>query len=159
MTTTIGNDSNESYIEEIDHQKVRAPYVRLSSCSIGEKGDIACVYDIRLTQPNTAYLKADVLHSLEHFLLAGFREKMKDNFVCVAPMGCQTGFYLILLNFKDVDKLCVILQALLNEVLLKENVPYLDSASCGQYLYHNLNATKQVIEQFLENQSDWRNIF
>ncbi|MEI7494180.1 MAG: S-ribosylhomocysteine lyase [Alphaproteobacteria bacterium] len=144
---------------EIDHQKVLAPYIRLSSYTTGENGDVVYVYDLRLTQPNVTYLKPDVLHSLEHFFLAGFRKHLKEKFINVSPMGCQTGFYLILINKGNADEIFLTFETILQEILKMDEVSYADIQSCGQYLYHDLIAAKDIVKKFLHKKSSWRVVF
>lgn len=52
----------------LDHTKVKAPYVRLASVMQGEKGDKVYKYDIRFKQPNKEHMKMDALHSIEHLM-------------------------------------------------------------------------------------------
>src|SRR5258705_13579155 len=86
-------------IGELDHQLLKAPHVKLRALTTGENGDGVFSVDLRINQPNKdEYLSTTELHSFEHFLLFGFQKYLPQNFISVAPMGCQTGFYLILLN-------------------------------------------------------------
>ena len=85
-------------VGELDHRKLKAPHVKLRALTTGENGDGVYSVDLRINQPNMEYLSTTELHSFEHFLLQGFKKYMPQNFISVAPMGCQTGFYLILLN-------------------------------------------------------------
>lgn len=100
---------NTEVLGEVDHRLVNAPYIRLSHYSKGDRGDYVFLFDLRFTQPNKNYMETKVLHSLEHLLLAGFR-KYLDGFVSVAPMGCQTGFYLITLNSCNAYKITATLK-------------------------------------------------
>ena len=144
---------------EIDHRDVCAPYVRLSSYLKGAAGDVNYVYDLRVTQPNNSYLTTDILHSFEHLLLAGFRKHLPDSFVSVAPMGCQTGFYLILLNegrFKEVSR---VYQAILNDIVASGEVPYASPDNCGQAVHHDLAGSKDLAETLLAAKSQWNQVF
>lgn len=140
---------------ELDHREVKAPYVRLSSYTVGAKGDIVYFYDLRLTQPNTTYLSTIELHSMEHFLLAGFRKHLPENFICVAPMGCQTGMYLVLLNEGRAEKLVQVYEAILTDILNAPAVPYADVRECGHWEHHDLEKAQGVARMLLACKDKW----
>ena len=94
---------------DLDHTKVVAPYVRLAGTKIGANGDIVTKYDIRFKQPNKAHMEMPALHSLEHLMADRIRNHSED-VIDLSPMGCQTGFYLALLNYNDYDGLLTILE-------------------------------------------------
>jgi S-ribosylhomocysteine lyase len=143
---------------EVDHQSVKAPYVRLSSYSIGERGDVVYFYDLRLSQPNTTYLSTTELHSLEHLFLAGFRKYLPGNFICVAPMGCQTGLYLVLLNEGRAERVLGVYEAILNDILDSTTVPYADIKECGHWQDHDLARAQAVARSLLDSKSTWRQV-
>lgn len=143
-------------VGELDHQKVNAPYVRLMSYNEGDNGDIVYVYDLRVTCPNNEeYLDTKVLHSFEHLLLAGFRKYLGRNFINVAPMGCQTGFYLVCLNFGNKENLYQIYEYILLDIIEEESVPYANIKECGQYVYHDLESSKELAQYLLDKKDSW----
>lgn len=143
---------------EIDHRNVKAPYVRLSSYTVGKNGDIVYFFDLRLTQPNTTYLSTIELHSLEHLFLAGFRKYLPGSFICVAPMGCQTGLYLVLLNEGRAEKILGVYESILNDILAADAVPYAEIKDCGNWENHDLDAAKAVARQVLDCKAAWRQV-
>ncbi len=143
---------------EVDHRQVKAPYVRLSSYMVGKNGDTVYFFDLRITQPNRTYLSRTELHSLEHLFLAGFRRYLPANFICVAPMGCQTGLYLVLLNEGRADKVLEVYEQILNDILHATDVPYADIKDCGHYEDHDLAAAQAVAHRLLECKSTWRQV-
>ena len=143
---------------EVDHRQVKAPYVRLSSYTVGRNGDVVYFFDLRITQPNTTYLTRTELHSLEHLYLAGFRKYLPANFICVAPMGCQTGLYLVLLNEGRADKVLDVYERILNDILNEAAVPYADIKDCGHYEDHDLGAAKVVARRLLDCKAAWRQV-
>jgi S-ribosylhomocysteine lyase len=145
-------------IGELDHQKLKAPHVKLRALTTGENGDGVFSVDLRINQPNTKYLSTTELHSFEHFLLAGFRKYMPQNFISVAPMGCQTGFYLILLNEGNAQKICDVYETILNDILVATEVPYANIRECGHFENHNLELAKDVARKLLELKSEWRKV-
>ncbi len=144
---------------EIDHRLVVAPYVRMSSYLKGSAGDVTYVFDLRATQPNKTYLSTGVLHSFEHLLLAGFRKYLSDNFVSVAPMGCQTGFYLILQNEGRFDEVCRVYRAILDDILTSDTVAYATPDNCGQADHHDLAGAKKLAQDLIASQNKWSQVF
>lgn len=53
---------------ELDHTKVKAPYVRYINTQKGPNGDVISNYDIRLTQPNEEAIPTAALHTIEHMI-------------------------------------------------------------------------------------------
>jgi len=145
-------------IGELDHQILKAPHVKLRALTTGEHGDGVFSVDLRINRPNTEYLSTTELHSFEHFLLFGFKKYLPQNFISVAPMGCQTGFYLILLNEGDADKICGIYENILNDILVATEVPYANIEQCGNYKNHNLELAQDVAQKLLDARSEWRKV-
>ena len=86
----------------LDHRTVAAPYVRLADTKQLPAGDVIQKYDVRFTQPNVAHLEMPTVHSLEH-LFAEHSRNHSERVIDFSPMGCQTGFYLILQGEWDYD--------------------------------------------------------
>ena len=80
---------------ELDHRKVKAPYVRKCCTLEGIKGDEVSKFDLRFLQPNLESFGTAAMHGLEHLLATELRNFL-DNVIDLSPMGCRTGFYLIL---------------------------------------------------------------
>jgi S-ribosylhomocysteine lyase len=114
--------------------------------------------DLRINRPNTEYLSATAVHSFEHFLLAGFQKYMPQNFISVAPMGCQTGFYLILLNEGNAEKICDVYEDILHDILEATEVPYANIQQCGNYKNHSLELAQDVAKKVLDSKSEWRKV-
>ncbi len=149
---------NPRALGEVDHRRVSAPYIRLSSYQTGENGDTVYFLDLRISQPNTTYLSTIELHSLEHLLLAGFRKYLPQNFVCVAPMGCQTGFYLVLLNEGRAEVILEVYETILKDILSAQEVPYANIQDCGHFEHHDLGAAKAIARQLLDSRPVWRKV-
>lgn len=146
-------------IGELDHQKLKAPHVKLRALTTGENGDGVFSVDLRINRPNIGeYLSTTELHSFEHFLLYGFKKYLPQNFISVAPMGCQTGFYLILLNEGDAEKICGIYESILNDILVATVVPYANIRECGHYENHDLGMAQDVARKLLDARSEWRKV-
>lgn len=120
----------ESFL--LDHTKVEAPYVRRAGVVHTPKGDLITKYDLRFTQPNQEVMPTGAVHALEH-LLAGFLREEFAGVIDVSPMGCRTGFYLILLGEETVEGVAQALVRSLDRVLAAETVPARSPVQCGNY--------------------------
>ncbi|BAK15361.1 LuxS protein [Solibacillus silvestris StLB046] len=143
---------------DLDHTKVVAPYVRLAGTKTGAKGDVVTKYDIRFKQPNKAHMEMPSLHSLEHLMADRIRNHSED-VVDLSPMGCQTGFYLALLNYNDYDGVLTIIENTLKDVLKAESVPACNEVQCGWAASHSLEGAKALAEEFLTGRDEWHIVF
>ena len=143
---------------DLDHTKVVAPYVRLAGTKTGAKGDVVTKYDIRFKQPNKAHMEMPSLHSLEHLMADRIRNH-SEAVVDLSPMGCQTGFYLALLNYNDYDGVLTIIENTLKDVLKAESVPACNEVQCGWAASHSLEGAKALAEEFLAGRAEWHVVF
>lgn len=144
---------------EIDHRQVKPPYVRMTSFKRGIRGDVVYLFDLRITRPNKTYMTTLEMHSMEHLLLAGFRKYLPATFVNIAPMGCQTGFYLVTINEGKADEICDAYFNCLNDIIKATSVPYANIHDCGQYIHHDLQAAQKIAATVLEGKNDWLRVF
>lgn len=135
---------------ELDHTKVKAPYVRKAGVKSGVKGDIVSKFDLRFVQPNKEILSDKGMHTLEHFL-AGFMRERIDNIIDISPMGCKTGFYLISFGDLDVKEVIEALEYSLQKVLLQDEIPAANELQCGSASLHSLNLAKEHAKSVLDN--------
>ncbi|SRR5690606_8678496 len=142
----------------LDHTKVKAPYVRLASVSEGKHGDKIYKYDVRFCQPNVEHMEMPVVHSLEH-LIAEFIRDHHDSIFDVSPMGCQTGFYISVINDGDYEKFLDLLEKTLNDVLAAEEVPASNEIQCGFAASHDLEGAKKYARKMLEKRDQWDEVF
>ncbi len=145
-----------STVGELDHRRLKAPHVKLRSATPGANGDVVYCVDLRINRPNAGqYLSSTELHSVEHFLLEGFQRYLPKNFLSIGIMGCQTGFYLVLLNEGNARKICEVYKNILTDMLSAREVPYANIEQCGNYQSHNLELAQNVARKLLEAQSNW----
>ena len=145
-------------VGELDHRKLKAPHVKLRALTTGENGDGVYSVDLRINQPNMEYLSTTEMHSFEHFLLQGFKKYMPENFISIGLMGCQTGFYLILLNEGDAQKICDTYEAILKDILVATEVPYANIRECGHFENHNLELAQDLARKLLQAKPQWREV-
>lgn len=142
----------------LDHTKVKAPYVRLAGVTDGVRGDKVYKYDLRFKQPNKEHMEMAGLHSIEHLMAENIRNHM-DNVLDISPMGCQTGFYLSILNNDSYDDVLVALEKTLQDVLQADEVPACNEVQCGWAANHSLEGAKEIVEQMLAKKDKWREVF
>lgn len=142
----------------LDHTKVKAPYVRLAGVTVGANGDEIHKYDMRICQPNQAHMEMPALHSLEH-LMAELSRNHSDKVVDISPMGCQTGFYVALINHDDYDGVLELLQKTLEDVLTAKEVPACNEVQCGWAASHSLSGAQQIAREFLAKRDVWQDVF
>ncbi|MBQ8513806.1 MAG: S-ribosylhomocysteine lyase [Ruminococcus sp.] len=112
----------------------------------------AVTYDLRMKTPNAgSYITPKSLHTIEHLLATYVRSSVyTDEVIYAGPMGCRTGFYLILRD--SVSKAALI-------TLLKEAFAYIADFTgeipgnkreeCGNYLEHDLAQAKADAREYL----------
>ncbi|GIN22948.1 S-ribosylhomocysteine lyase [Siminovitchia fordii] len=142
----------------LDHTKVKAPYVRLAGIVEGENGDIIRKYDIRFCQPNKDHMEMPSIHSLEH-MMAEFSRNHSDKIVDISPMGCQTGYYLSLVNHDDYEDVLNILEKTLKDVLTATEVPACNEVQCGWAASHSLEGAKELAKKMLARRDEWTEVF
>lgn len=138
---------------DLDHTRVRAPYVRVAGRYRGEQGDPVTKFDLRLVQPNRAEIPTAPLHTIEH-LLAGFlRDELGDIVVDASPMGCRTGFYLVVLGEPAPAAVAAALTAALRRVAAHEgDIPGCSELECGNWRDHSLPGARAWAEAVLEDE-------
>ena len=122
-------------------------------------GNYLTSFDIRMKLPNREpVINIAELHTMEHLGATFLRNHSvwKEKIVYFGPMGCRTGFYLILkgkLESKDIVELMKELYKFMAE--FKGNIPGATAIECGNYLDQNLPMAnyeaKKYLEETLEN--------
>ena len=122
-------------------------------------------YDIRLKRPNREpVIDVAAMHSLEHLIATYLRNDpdWKDEVIYWGPMGCLTGFYLILKGNRAPKEIYGILLKAFRSVEEAQEVPGATAVNCGHYLMHNLQMAKWYAAEFtgyLEANAENRDIF
>ena len=122
-------------------------------------GNYLTSFDIRMKLPNREpVINIAELHTMEHLGATFLRNHSvwKEKIVYFGPMGCRTGFYLILkgkLESKDIVELMKELYKFMAE--FKGDIPGATAVECGNYLDQNLPMAnyeaKKYLEETLEN--------
>ena len=110
-------------------------------------------YDIRLTRPNREpAVDVAAMHSLEHIIATFLRNDhdWKDEVIYWGPMGCLTGFYLILKGNRAPSEIVDLLLIAFRAVEEVQSVPGTSPENCGNYLMHNLGMAKWYAAKFAD---------
>lgn len=117
-----------------------------------EDGDVI-TYDLRTRKPNMGeYMDNATMHSLEHMFATMVRNSaVSDQVVYFGPMGCQTGFYLLVRDAVKPMEVFELTKKILADILAYEGPVFGASAiECGNYRNLSLDAAKKECEQYLK---------
>ncbi|PUA39039.1 S-ribosylhomocysteine lyase [Paenibacillus elgii] len=134
---------------ELDHTIVKAPYVRLAGTEKNEKGSTIQKYDLRFLQPNQEALPTAAVHTLEHLLATYLRDEL-TGVIDVSPMGCRTGFYMIIWDEHKPADVAAALTNVLKKVVATETVPAVSALECGNYKDHSLFSAQEYAKFVLQ---------
>ena len=137
----------------LDHRSVAAPYVRVADRKELPGGDTLIKYDVRFTQPNESHLEMPAIHSIEH-LTAEHMRNHTEALIDFSPMGCQTGFYALMLGVEDTE-FKNLLEATFQDILNADEVPAANEVQCGWGANHSLDAAKSAVREFLDERAAW----
>ena len=147
----------------VDHRKI-VPGIYISrQDQVGE--GVITTYDVRVTTPNKEpAVDVSAMHSLEHLIATYLRNDpdWKDEVIYWGPMGCLTGFYLILKGSRKPKEIHELLLKAFKSVEGAETVPGTNLENCGNYLLHNLWLAKWYAAryaEYLEKNADNDKIF
>ena len=115
-------------------------------------GDVT-TYDMRTRVPNNAcddYMSNLTMHSLEHLFATYVRNsEIGGRVIYFGPMGCQTGFYLLVRN-ADNDETLAVVKSVLERIIAHEGaVPGATRVECGNYKNLDLDAAKAEAKRYL----------
>jgi S-ribosylhomocysteine lyase len=149
---------------ELDHNAVNAPYVR--HCGVHNVGSDGVVnkFDIRFCQPNKQAMKPDVIHTLEHLLAFTLRTHSEkyDHFdiIDISPMGCQTGYYLVVSGNPSVEEIIDLLHDTMTDAIETVEIPAANETQCGQAKLHDLDGAKRLMRFWLDqSKEDLKQVF
>ena len=106
----------------------------------------AVTYDIRMKKPNGGdYLANGAMHTIEHLFATYARNTaFADQILYVGPMGCRTGFYLLLRDQVSYEEAIRLVQDSMAFIAAYEGtIPGTNKIECGNYLEHDLAGAKK----------------
>ncbi len=136
----------------VDHDKLdRGMYVSRID------GDLV-TYDIRMKKPNGGdYLPNPVMHSIEHLFATYARNsELGDLVAYVGPMGCRTGFYLLMRDGASLQQaLELVRRSFAFIASFRGEIPGTRPKECGNYREHDLEGARAEAEEMLSVLRDW----
>lgn len=121
------------------------------------KDSVITTFDLRLTRPNLEpVMNTAEIHTVEHLAATYLRnhKEYADSTIYFGPMGCRTGFYLILAGDQTSSDILPLITSMFEFVRdfsgNQEDVPGACAKDCGNYLDMNLPMAKYLANQYLE---------
>lgn len=112
-------------------------------------------FDLRMTAPNKEpVMNTAEVHTMEHLGATFLRNdpEFKDRTIYFGPMGCRTGFYVVLagdLSSRDIVPLITRMYEFIAN--FEGEVPGASARDCGNYLDMNLGMAKFLAKKYLDN--------
>ena len=136
---------------QIDHLRLKPGVYVSRKDKFGEL--VLTTFDLRFKEPNKEpVMDQPALHTIEH-LCATFLRSHKDwagKVVYFGPMGCRTGFYLILEGeYKSADILPLLIEMFEWCEKFEGDIPGASAAECGNWQEQNLNMAKWESRRYL----------
>ena len=120
-------------------------------------GDVI-TYDIRMKKPNGGdYLGNGELHTFEHLFATYARNsEYGGQVIYVGPMGCRTGFYLLLRDAVSGSKAIRLVKEAFGFIRdFEGEIPGSRREECGNYREHDLAGARRTAEDMLTVLADW----
>lgn len=136
----------------IDHIKLQPGVYVSRKDNVGDS--VITTFDLRMTSPNEEpVMNTAEMHTIEHLAATFLRNHTVygDKTVYFGPMGCRTGFYLLLAGdyeSKDIVPLMIEMYEFIRD--FKDEVPGASAKDCGNYLDMNLGMANYLADKYLE---------
>lgn len=136
----------------IDHIKLQPGIYVSRKDTVGK--ETLTTFDLRMTSPNEEpVMNTAEMHTIEHLAATYLRNhpSWKEKVIYFGPMGCRTGFYLILagdLESKDIVDLMKEMFTFITD--FEGDVPGASAKDCGNYLDMNLPMAKYLARKYLD---------
>lgn len=118
-------------------------------------GHIITTFDLRMTAPNREpVMNTAEVHAIEHLAATYLRNHSEfgSKIIYFGPMGCRTGFYLLLNGDYESKDIVVLLKETFTFVAQFEGeIPGAAAKDCGNYLDMNLPMAKYLAQKYVDN--------
>lgn len=117
--------------------------------------EVITTFDLRMTSPNDEpVMNTAEVHTIEHLAATFLRNhpQYKDKTIYFGPMGCRTGFYLLLAGdytSRDIVPLTIQMYEFIRDY--NDEVPGASPMDCGNYLDMNLSMANYLAKKYLED--------
>ncbi|MDR0919351.1 MAG: S-ribosylhomocysteine lyase [Oscillospiraceae bacterium] len=114
--------------------------------------DDIITYDVRMKKPNGGdYLSGTSAHTIEHLFATFARNSdIKADVIYVGPMGCLTGFYVLLRSKEKEAAIKLVKDALEFIKDFQGELPGSKFEECGNFAFHDLEKAKKDVSELSE---------
>ncbi len=135
----------------VDHRKI------CEGVYISRMDEDVVTYDLRMRKPNTGELLDNAtMHSLEHLFATMVRNSsLAGQVIYFGPMGCQTGFYLLMRNENHQENLDLIKDVLQDIMNYNGEMPGNSEIECGNYRNLDVTLAKDEAKSYYGKIQDW----
>ena len=135
----------------IDHIKLQPGIYVSRKDHVG--AETLTTFDLRMTSPNEEpVMNTAEMHTIEHLAATYLRNHpaWKERVIYFGPMGCRTGFYLILAGDLCSRDIVPLMQEMYRFIAdFEGEVPGASAKDCGNYLDMNLPMAKFLAHKYL----------
>jgi len=130
----------------VDHRTI-TPGIYISRVD----GNIT-TYDLRFIKPNTPPFLSDIsIHTIEHLFATFIRNSVYGEYIVYfGPMGCKTGFYLLVKGMEVFNVLALIKKTVEDIIAFTGDVPGSSEIECGNYKLLDLETAKKDAKKYYE---------
>lgn len=137
----------------IDHIKLQPGIYVSRKDFVGR--EVITTFDLRMTSPNEEpVMNTAEVHTIEHLGATFLRnhKTFSDKVIYFGPMGCRTGFYLLLAgDYESKDIVSLITEMFIFIRDFHDEVPGASAKDCGNYLDMNLNIANWLADRYLNH--------
>ncbi len=142
----------------IDHMELLPGIYVSRKDSLGEGMGSVTTFDIRMTRPNfEPVINTAEIHAMEHLGATFLRnhEKWASQIIYFGPMGCRTGFYLLMAGERSSEEVAPLVKEMMEFIRDYDGeIPGASARECGNYLDLNLEMAKYYARRFLNDVMD-----
>ena len=137
----------------IDHNKLQPGVYVSRKDKVGDS--VVTTFDLRMTSPNEEpVMNTAEVHTIEHLAATYLRNdpQYKDKTIYFGPMGCRTGFYLLLAGDYESRDIVGLMTAMFEFIRdYQDEVPGASPKDCGNYLDMNLGMANYLAKKYLDD--------
>lgn len=114
-------------------------------------GCITTTFDLRITAPNREpVMDTPAIHTIEHLGATFLRNSgRKEDIVYFGPMGCRTGFYLVVFGEQSAEDVYPLVLEMCDFILgFRGEIPGAKPEECGNWSEQNLDMAKYYIRKY-----------
>jgi len=136
----------------IDHIKLQPGVYVSRKDHVGS--EVITTFDLRMTSPNEEpVMNTAEMHTIEHLAATFLRNHTEygSKTIYFGPMGCRTGFYLLLAGDYDSEAIIPLMIEMFEFIRsFKGEVPGASAKDCGNYLDMNLGMANYLADKYLD---------